>query len=374
MEKRFDKFNLKIALFLSVFILSFGLTLPLKGAEGRENDTPNTNQNTEENQDAAEEINWGELKVKGLEKVVAGTSDTGIIGYDFTYSLENADPNVKVIMIQSGTPTMRVSYDKTTPTSGVGYLESGFIHPGLHVLKFNLYRLPNGDSKIIEYRLEVKPKAIADVSLKKLTVWHDSIAFYCLGNTMDNGERILLQQKKGDKWVDVTSFKAGDESGYLSDLKPDTKYSFRLAGLALQEGEEEGVRGPWSKTLTVMTGKKEKPVIKKVTISNSKEKYTKSKFIPGHFVGNVWKEATTTAAGWDTTANFKIVLKKKPAGSVGAMVFDQFFKLKGNTIEGKIKMRGQKKGKKISVEVVMVRHKDYQGYSLTSKPVKAVFK
>lgn len=127
--------------------------------------------------------------------------------------------------------------------------------------------------------------------------------------------------------------------------------------------------GQYSDVLTVKTGKKGKPAVKSIKVSNVKQKKT---YIPSKLwwdAGGV-KHYVKGHYTYTTTYKITVKLKKKP-GTKGICIGDH--KLKGNkkTYTLKVKSSGKLKGKKVKVSVMSYNNNTYGAYSgIYTKKIK----
>ena len=146
-------------------------------------------------------------------------------------------------------------------------------------------------------------------------------------------------------------------------IKANTTYRARVCyAKNVQYGNDSyTIFGPYSNTVSIKTGKAEKPKIKSVKITKAKQQKKKLKSGGYWDAGGVWHPRKYTTS-WTTTYKVTVKLKKKP-GTKGIYIGDK--KLKGNktSYTTTISQSGKMIGKKVKLEIYTYNDDKLGGYS-----------
>lgn len=165
--------------------------------------------------------------------------------------------------------------------------------------------------------------------------------------------------KKNGKWYATNTKNSSQiigsyETMRIKKLKGNKKYQLRTFYTALKDGYS--FNGPLSKTVTVKTGPKKKPPVKKIYTKNAKvHSYTFSIYYPSLGIIRYYRS-------YYTTFTAVVKMKKKPKCK-GIWIGSK--KVKGNkkTYKTKFSISGKLKGKKLKFAVQSYGSNVYGAYS-----------
>lgn len=232
---------------------------------------------------------------------------------------------------------------------------SGVLHestPGYHKLVVSLYAEGYG-TKDYTYEYYSVPSAplFSEYSIN---------AGYNKLNYTGEGR---IQMKKGTNWITVNTKKANVQEYVVSNLKPDTKYTFRLINCVETKGKAPLYSAP-SKEVTIITGSKKKPAVKSIKAYGYKTKYVRPKYHAGYYDAlHIWHKGYTTGGYYTTTYKLKIKLKKKATGlkTKYLSVNGKICKLKGKTCVYTGSYKGKRARKKLKLKIATAKSNKFYG-------------
>ena len=200
------------------------------------------------------------------------------------------------------------------------------------------------EAGVLSNNVDIIGKAAAPV-VSDVTSYYNKILFNkCqIGDSMypSASQPVKVYMKSGKKWVLKATVKNG-RPFQIKKLKPNTKYQFKFVSAC--KGPDGSLINGSSTVKTYRTGRKVKPAIRSISVSNVKVTYN-SRF--EKYMGKwTWRKYYTTRF----TVN--VQLKKQLPGTQGLYIDGVKCKGKGTNFKVNLSYSGNHRGRKTPINVI----------------------